>query len=111
MKVVSSMVHGAAEYEKVPESLSESSLDENVDPGDLAVPLSADSSQLLAVKASDLGLSFVLDGPPGTGKSQTIANIIVNAMYKGKKVLFVAEKEVALRYIRPRPTRKMCLLS
>lgn len=101
-KVVSSMVHGAAEYEKVPESLSESSLDENVAPGDLAVPLSADSSQLLAIKASDLGLSFVLDGPPGTGKSQTIANIIVNAMYKGKKVLFVAEKEVALDVVKSR---------
>lgn len=101
-KVVSSMVHGAAEYEKVPESLSESSLDENVAPGDLAIPLSADSSQLLAIKASDLGLSFVLDGPPGTGKSQTIANIIVNAMYKGKKVLFVAEKEVALDVVKSR---------
>ena len=101
-KVVSSMVHGGAEYEKVPESLSESSLDENVAPGDLAVPLSADSSQLLAIKASDLGLSFVLDGPPGTGKSQTIANIIVNAMYKGKKVLFVAEKEVALDVVKSR---------
>ena len=101
-KVVSSMVHGAAEFEKVPESLSESSLDENVIPGDLAVPLSADSSQLLAIKASDLGLSFVLDGPPGTGKSQTIANIIVNAMYKGKKVLFVAEKEVALDVVKSR---------
>ena len=101
-KVVSSMVHGAAEFEKVPESLVESSLDDTVKPGDLAIPLSADSSQLLAIKASDLGLSFVLDGPPGTGKSQTIANIIVNAMYKGKKVLFVAEKEVALDVVKSR---------
>lgn len=101
-KVVASMVHGQSEFEQIPEDLKEENLDDIVSPSDLAIPLSADSSQLLAIKASDLGLSFVLDGPPGTGKSQTIANIIVNAMYKGKKVLFVAEKEVALDVVKSR---------
>ena len=101
-KVVASMVHGKEEYDTTPKELYENNLDDIIAPDDLAVPLSADSSQLLAIKASDIGLSFVLDGPPGTGKSQTIANIIVNAMYKGKKVLFVAEKEVALDVVKNR---------
>ena len=35
-------------------------------------------------------------GPPGTGKSQTIANMIANCLGVGKTVLFVAEKTAAL---------------
>ena len=42
------------------------------------------------------GRSFVMDGPPGTGKSQTIANIIAELMAAGKTVLFVSEKAAAL---------------
>lgn len=64
--------------------------------------LPADSSQIKAIINSNLGESFVLDGPPGTGKSQTIANIIANAMYHQKKVLFVAEKRAALEVVKHR---------
>ena len=42
------------------------------------VPLSADSSQLAAILAAADGKSFVLIGPPGTGKSQTITNLITH---------------------------------
>jgi hypothetical protein len=48
------------------------------------------------------GKSFVLEGPPGTGKSQTIANLITHAMLQGKSILFVAAKEVALDVVRRR---------
>lgn len=65
-------------------------------------PLRADSSQKEAINAALSGKSFVLDGPPGTGKSQTIANIISNCLNLGKKVLFVAEKEVALDVVKKR---------
>ncbi len=41
------------------------------------------------------GRSFVLKGPPGTGKSQTIVNLIANAIGAGKRVLFVSEKRAA----------------
>lgn len=58
--------------------------------------LGADSSQELAVEAAMKGCSFVLDGPPGTGKSQTIANIIAAMIAEGKKVLFVSQKYAAL---------------
>ncbi len=63
---------------------------------ELYCPLATDSSQLAAVLYSDIGKSFVLHGPPGTGKSQTITNIIAHNLAKGKRVLFVSEKRAAL---------------
>ncbi|MBQ5767760.1 MAG: hypothetical protein IIV94_02595, partial [Clostridiales bacterium] len=56
----------------------------------------ADASQLAAIKRAGEGASFVLHGPPGTGKSQTITSIIANCLANGKKVLFAAEKKAAL---------------
>ncbi len=77
-------------------------LDAVVEPGDLFTPLPADSSQLAAVVASAQGHSFVLDGPPGTGKSQTIANMIAHNLALGRRVLFVAEKMAALDVVKRR---------
>ncbi|BCL74998.1 hypothetical protein JHS3_07340 [Jeongeupia sp. HS-3] len=71
-------------------------LDQRITPAQLFTPLPADSSQLAAVVASTAGHSFVLDGPPGTGKSQTIANMIAHNLALGRRVLFVAEKMAAL---------------
>ena len=65
-------------------------------------PLPADASQWNAIALSQTGTSFVLHGPPGTGKSQTITNIIANALYEGKTVLFVAEKQAALSVVKKR---------
>src|SRR5690606_9867552 len=48
------------------------------------------------------GESFILHGPHGTGKSQTITNIIANMLYRGKRVLFVAEKMAALSVVQNR---------
>lgn len=58
--------------------------------------LDADESQLRSIKAVLDGKHLVVHGPPGTGKSQTIANLIANLLARGKKVLFVCEKQVAL---------------
>ncbi|MDR6291698.1 hypothetical protein E9232_004232 [Inquilinus ginsengisoli] len=77
-------------------------LDQSVDPADLFVPLPADSSQIAAVVASGQGHDFVLDGPPGTGKSQTIANMIAHNLALGRRVLFVAEKMAALNVVQRR---------
>ena len=71
-------------------------LDNRYSPQDLHLPFAADSSQLRAVIAATEGVNFVLEGPPGTGKSQTIANIIANHLMRGKSVLFVSEKTAAL---------------
>jgi hypothetical protein len=72
-------------------------------------PIPADGSQLRAVARAALGQTFVLEGPSGTGKSQTITNLLATALAEGKKVLFVAEKQAALdvvkrrhRFFRPR---------
>lgn len=74
-------------------------------PGDLLAPLPADSSQLAAVLAAAEGRDFVLIGPPGTGKSQTITNIIADQLGRGRTVLFVAEKSAALDVVHRRLER------
>ncbi|MBQ9118374.1 MAG: DUF4011 domain-containing protein [Clostridia bacterium] len=71
-------------------------------PAFILTPLPADSKQWEAIAQSSLGKSFVLHGPPGTGKSQTITGMIANALYQGKRVLFVAEKQAALSVVKKR---------
>jgi hypothetical protein len=77
-------------------------LDEETSPADFAIPVDVDSSQFEAIVESGRGHSFVLHGPPGTGKSQTITNMIANALFQGKRVLFVAEKMAALEVVQKR---------
>ncbi|MFC0407092.1 DUF4011 domain-containing protein [Roseomonas elaeocarpi] len=76
--------------------------DIEADTAGLVCPLEADSSQLRAVAAAGAGRSFVLIGPPGTGKSQTIANIIADTLARGRTVLFVAERRAALEVVQRR---------
>lgn len=64
--------------------------------------LDADSSQQAALVAARSGTSMVIDGPPGTGKSQTITNMIAELLAEGKRVLFVAEKAAALDVVKRR---------
>jgi very-short-patch-repair endonuclease len=71
-------------------------LDADYSPREVFSPLPADSSQLSAVMAAARGKDYVLIGPPGTGKSQTIANLIAQCLAENKRVLFVAEKIAAL---------------
>ena len=73
-----------------------------VDELDVPVPIPADGSQLRAVALAADGHTFVLEGPPGTGKSQTITNLIANTLAQGKSVLFVAEKQAALDVVKKR---------
>jgi len=61
--------------------------------------LDADSSQRVSIEYALRGQSFVMKGPPGTGKSQTIANIIAECIAHGKSVLFVSDKMAALEVV------------
>lgn len=62
----------------------------------------ADSSQMSALIDILKGENLVVEGPPGTGKSQTITNLIAAAISQGKSVLFVAEKQAALDVVKRR---------
>lgn len=101
-KVVSSLVDKKLNWVSEPSDLTIDNLDSKLSPDSMAVPLSADSSQMLAIYSAATNNSFVLHGPPGTGKSQTITNMIANALYQGKSVLFVAEKMAALNVVQKR---------
>jgi hypothetical protein len=91
--------HSFGPIDQIPSS---EQLDDTVPPGEVKAILDCDSSQLEAVVAAKRGVSLVLDGPPGTGKSQTIANIIADALSAGRTVLFVSEKVSALDVVKRR---------
>ena len=74
-------------------------------PSPEAVPipvLPADSSQLEGLTHAKAGRHVVMHGPPGTGKSQTIANLISDALARKQKVLFVSAKMAALNVVHDR---------
>ncbi|WP_456480594.1 DUF4011 domain-containing protein [Nautilia sp.] len=76
---------------------------ENIDKNELItkipVVLNADSSQFESIITVLNNENLVIEGPPGTGKSQTISNLIACLIYEGKKVLFVSEKLAALEVV------------
>jgi hypothetical protein len=69
---------------------------------ELPLIFDADSSQHSALIDAIEGKNLVIEGPPGTGKSQTITNLVASAISRGKKVLFVAEKLAALQVVKSR---------
>lgn len=102
-RIVRHLIHEAGSpYSNPSEDIRPPQLDDQFHPRDIFCPRSADSSQLAAVMAAAAGHDFVLEGPPGTGKSQTIANIIAHCLAHGKRVLFVAEKRAALDVVHRR---------
>ena len=101
-EVVSSLMNGKIEWDVSAEMADAAALDKHLSPAEIVLPIGADSSQLEAIYEAANGKNFILHGPPGTGKSQTITNIIANALYRGKRILFVAEKMAALSVVQRR---------
>lgn len=101
-RIVNHLVNEAGTPYDNPPDITLHGLDDQFHPRDVFCPRSADSSQLAAVMAAAAGHDFVLEGPPGTGKSQTITNIIAHCLAHGKRVLFVAEKRAALDVVHRR---------
>lgn len=92
---------GAPFFDDV-DDLKPHQLDDHLGFEQIYCPMSSDSSQLAATLAAANGKNFVMNGPPGTGKSQTITNIIAHCLAEGKRVLFVAEKRAALQVVHHR---------
>ena len=86
----------------LPDDVRRLELDREFAPEATTQVVDADSSQLRAIAGVSRGYDLVLEGPPGTGKSQTITNLIAQALGAGKSVLFVAEKMAALDVVHAR---------
>jgi hypothetical protein len=69
---------------------------DHIPPTNEHLVLDADSTQSHAINAVLAGQHLVIKGPPGTGKSQTIANLIAALAARGRTALFVAEKRAAI---------------
>ncbi len=99
--MVRSLVQGKLAFDVSHQALDTSEFD-TIHAHSVVLPISTDVSQMDAVITAQQGHSFILHGPPGTGKSQTITNIIADALYRGKRVLFVAAKKAALDVVHKR---------
>lgn len=104
-KLVKSLFEGTDRHEEAGGEVFEYAVEE--DPRAVRLPLvfDADSSQHSAIVDAMDGKDLVVEGPPGTGKSQTISNLIAAALTDGKTVLFVSEKLAALEVVRDRLDR------
>ena len=87
------------------EGFKEEEIDEKLEYKDMYQVLDADSSQIAAIEDVKAGRNLVVEGPPGTGKSQTIVNLIAELLAEGKSVLFVSEKMAALDVVKDRLNR------
>ena len=95
-----------ATVSEIPDDMSGAKLDDILDVHDQFAVLPTDYSQLLAITHARSGSNLIIHGPPGTGKSQTIANIIATFLAEGKSVLFVSEKTAALDVVKRRLDQK-----
>lgn len=100
--IIKSLIVGKLLDNTLVKTIPANKLDNLISPTDVALPVDVDSSQMEAIVDAGNGKSFILYGPPGTGKSQTITNMIANALFKGQRVLFVAEKRAALEVVQNR---------
>lgn len=96
------VLHSGSQVAGLPEDVRNMQLDDEFPPEATYQVVDADSSQLRAIAACARNYDLVIEGPPGTGKSQTITNLIAQALALGKSVLFVAEKMAALEVVHNR---------
>lgn len=64
------------------------------------VPLNSEQRQ--AVRRGLSATMTIITGPPGTGKSQVVTSLLMNAAWKGKKVLFASKNNKAVDVVETR---------
>lgn len=96
--IIRSIAESGRYYQEIPEI----KFGDDIDPSMNYSVLDNDSSQEKAIRSAIAGVSMIIKGPPGTGKSQTITNIIAEGLSQGKKILFVAQKMAALEVVKSR---------
>ncbi|MHA1820726.1 MAG: DUF4011 domain-containing protein, partial [Promethearchaeota archaeon] len=101
-KIIRAIAEGKG-FENDPSTIpNKTEYSDEAEPQDSYHILDSDSSQFQAITYAKKGASMVIRGPPGTGKSQAISNIIAECLAVGKKVLFVSEKMAALEVVKKR---------
>jgi very-short-patch-repair endonuclease len=72
------------------------------DPDPVIEVLPMNTEQRTAVRAALSSSHTVVTGPPGTGKSQVVTNLLVNAAWRGMKVLFASKNNKAVDVVEAR---------
>lgn len=99
-KVLNRIILGAEEKDQSIGGFSQNTPTKKIQENKLRLVKDADISQQNAIiQALESNDGLVIEGPPGTGKSQTITNLISVAMSQGLTILFVAEKMAALNVV------------
>lgn len=88
--------------EEIGPGFREDQVDMKLSSEDVYHVMDADSSQIAVIEDVKNGRDLVVEGPPGTGKSQTIVNLIAELLARGNTVLFVSEKMAALEVVKGR---------
>lgn len=101
-KIIRAIAEGGGFQEDPKNIPNENDYTDNAEPLDSYHIIDCDSSQFKAIQYAKKGSSMVIRGPPGTGKSQAISNIIAECLSADKSVLFVAEKRAALDVVKRR---------
>jgi superfamily I DNA and/or RNA helicase/very-short-patch-repair endonuclease len=91
--------------EEMGPGFKEDQVDVKLSSKDVYHVMDADSSQIAVIEDVKAGRDLVVEGPPGTGKSQTIVNLIAELLARGNTVLFVSEKMAALEVVKGRLDR------
>ncbi|MCE5213336.1 MAG: DUF3320 domain-containing protein [Methanobacterium sp.] len=88
--------------EELDPGFQENQVDQKLSSNDVYHVMDADSSQIAVIEDVKCGRDLVVEGPPGTGKSQTIVNLIAELLARGNTILFVSEKMAALEVVKDR---------
>ncbi len=100
-KLDESEYKGTALYDWINLSSTVGNIKEGISDNILEVlPLNSEQEQ--AVRTSLSSNVTIVTGPPGTGKSQVVTDLLVNAIWKGQNVLFTSKNNKAVDVVEAR---------